>query len=264
MKRHVPNNPWGLMEYLNNAEYGSMDFSIGQFLYEHRNEIDQMTVEEIAEKGCFSQASVSRFLNKTGFGTFKHFKEISTSGNIINSTITEEYEDQMTDYHSLLSNIEEMIDDSKESLRTVNEQQLKVFAGNLLKARRIVFVGYSLCIAAFKITQNVLVHKRCNVYAPNDYTDQRYFMEKTYEHDVIVSPTLSSKWYKNGFEQFVNEFIPKTNAKKYLITTQNQEESEKWFDETFALVKDNHGISSGEYLRLYAFDALLSSYLMQD
>ena len=42
-------NNWGLMEYLNNIDVNSLNFEIGKYLYENRNNIEKMTVDEIAE-----------------------------------------------------------------------------------------------------------------------------------------------------------------------------------------------------------------------
>ncbi len=90
MKQNVIPNPWGLMELLNNEETDSLDFEIGKYLYENRNEISQMTVEEIAEDGCFSQSSISRFFIKNGFKSFKNYKLLNEEDNIFNNKIATE------------------------------------------------------------------------------------------------------------------------------------------------------------------------------
>ena len=131
-------------------------------------------------------------------------------------------------------------------------------------ANRILFTGYSLCANAFKVTQIVLAYKNYNVYAPNNYYSQKELIKKMKnKDDLIIYSTLTSEWYHDGFENFMDGFMHKTDAKTYLISTQPVMDSNKWFNKVITLDKDKkEKMFDGEYLCLYFFDILLSTYLM--
>ncbi len=263
MKQNVIPNPWGLMELLNNEETDSLDFEIGKYLYENRNEISQMTVEEIAEDGCFSQSSISRFFIKNGFKSFKNYKLLNEEDNIFNNKIATENKNSSLNFNDMMKDLEQKIIDSLKVFKLLKENELNDLSNDLINANRIVFVGYTLCINAFKTTQNVLLYKNLNVYAPNEYSSQKVLINKLSENDIIVYSSLSSDFYQNGFIDFAKELISKTNAKKYLITVQIDEDSKKLFNKIITLGNKNETNNFVEsFFRLYIFDILLSNYLL--
>lgn len=257
-------NNWGLMEYLNNIDVNSLNFEIGKYLYENRNNIEKMTVDEIAEKGCFSQSSISRFFSKNGFDSFKEYKNI----NLYKLNETEkayaEYKEKHSDINELILHMEHIISDSMDVLKKMDINAVLGLAEDLMCANRILFTGYSLCANAFKVTQIVLAYKNYNVYAPNNYYSQKELIKKMKnKDDLIIYSTLTSEWYHDGFDNFMDGFMHKTDAKTYLISTQPVMDSNKWFNKVITLDKDKkEKMFDGEYLCLYFFDILLSTYLM--
>lgn len=251
------------MEYLNNEQSDTLDFEIGKFLYENRNKINQMTVEEIAGLGNFSQSSISRFFSKNGFDGYKDFKLINEKDAMLDEKISHDYKDNDIGFDNIIDNIEKNIIDSLNILKELNKDIVIQLVNDILKSHRIVFAGYSMCINAFKSTQNVLLYENLNVYAPNDYKSQKNFIGQLNNKDIIVFSTLSSEWYKNGFDNFIDFYLPKTKAKKYMITTQHVHNYKNWFDEMIVLEKeDEKDVYAGGYFRLYMFDMLLSSYIL--
>lgn len=263
MKKNVIPNPWGLMELLNNEETDSLDFEIGKYLYEKRDEINQMTIEEIAEDGCFSQSSISRFFIKNGFKSFKNYKILNEKENIFDEIIANEYRNSSLNFRDMMMELEKKIIDSLKVLELLEENKILELSNDLINANRIVFAGYTLCINAFKTTQNVLLYKKLNVYAPNDYTSQKVFINKLSKNDILIYSSLSSDLYLNGFGNFAEELIAKTNAKKYLISVKIDDDSKKSFDKIITLGNKSENKNYVEsFFRLYIFDVLLSNYIL--
>ena len=252
------------MEYLNNIDVNSLNFEIGKYLYENRKDIENMTVDEIAEKGCFSQSSISRFFSKNGFDSFKEYKTINSYKLNENEKAYIEYKEKHSDINELIFYMEHTISDSLDVLKKIDINAVLELAEDLMCANRILFTGYSLCANAFKVTQIVLAYKNHNVYAPNNYYSQEELIKKMKnKDDLIIYSALTSEWYPEGFENFIDGFMNKTDAKTYLISTQSINNSNKWFNKVITLDKEKkEKMFDGEYLCLYFFDMLLSTYLM--
>ncbi len=252
------------MEYLNNIDVNSLNFEIGKYLYENRNDIENMTVDEIAEKGCFSQSSISRFFNKNGFESFKEYKNINSYKLNENERTFIEYKEKHSDINELISYLEHTISDSMNILKKMDINSVLELAEDLMHANRILFTGCSLCANAFKVTQIVLAYKNHNVYSPNNYCSQEELIKKMKnKDDLIIYSTLTSEWYPEGFDNFIDGFIKETEAKSYLISTQSIQDSNKWFNKVITLDKEKkEKMFDGEYLCLYFFDILLSTYIM--
>lgn len=146
------------------AEYDSFfeaEKKIGNYILNNTKKVVEMTVAELAEEAGTSEATVSRFCKKCNMKGFHHLKitlakeivqsrkeELPVSGNVDLQNIKQ----------SLQSILANKIDELKQTILTINENELQEILDILSNARCIQFaaVGNTLPVAmdgAYKFNQ---------------------------------------------------------------------------------------------------------------
>ncbi len=70
----------GFVNYCNNHLSNSTDYGISRVILKQILATQDYSIESIAEEACVSQASVSRFIRKSGFPSFPKFRnDVSTA-----------------------------------------------------------------------------------------------------------------------------------------------------------------------------------------
>lgn len=134
---------------------------IAKYIINNTNKVVDMTVGELASASGSSEASVSRFCKKIGMKGFHHLK-ISLAKEMVEAQDLEQTvsnhisSDDIT--QSLQNILANKIEELKQTISMMNEQEFKQVLDMLLKARTIIFVasGNTIPVAidgAFKFNQ---------------------------------------------------------------------------------------------------------------
>lgn len=65
-----------LINLRNNSRRDSTDANIAETLLEHINEIDRLSIENVAEMCSISTSKFSKFVKRLGFGNYKEFRDL--------------------------------------------------------------------------------------------------------------------------------------------------------------------------------------------
>lgn len=134
---------------------------IAKYIINHYDEVVDMTVGQLAQASGSSEASVSRFCKKIGVKGFHHLK-ISLAKEMVESDLTDvniSNRISIDDVNQSLQNIlANKVEELKQTVSMMNDQQLKEILELILKARTVQFVavGNTIPVAidgAFKFNQ---------------------------------------------------------------------------------------------------------------
>lgn len=134
---------------------------IAKYIIQHDEQVVEMTVGELAAASGASEASVSRFCKKVGMKGFHHLKialakeMVESKPNNLHVSNRISAEDIPQSLQNILAN---KIEELKQTVSLMNEQQLKQILTTLDHARRVEFAaaGNTIPVAmdgAFKFTQ---------------------------------------------------------------------------------------------------------------
>lgn len=134
---------------------------IAKYIINYYDEVVDMTVGQLAQASGSSEASVSRFCKKIGVKGFHHLK-ISLAKEMVESDLTDvniSNRISIDDVNQSLQNIlANKVEELKQTVSMMNDQQLKEILELILKARTVQFVavGNTIPVAidgAFKFNQ---------------------------------------------------------------------------------------------------------------
>jgi len=134
---------------------------IAKYIINHYDQVVEMTVGELATASGASEASVSRFCKKVGMKGFHHLK-ISLAKEMVESDMTKvEVSNRISidDIGQSLQNIlANKVEELKQTISMMNDENLKDILNVLSKARSVTFVavGNTIPVAidgAFKFNQ---------------------------------------------------------------------------------------------------------------
>lgn len=146
------------------AEYDSFfeaEKKIGNYILNNTKKVVEMTVAELAEEAGTSEATVSRFCKKCNMKGFHHLK-ITLAKEIVQSRKEEQPVSGNVDLQNIKQSLQSIlankIDELKQTILTINEDELQEILEILSNARCIQFaaVGNTLPVAmdgAYKFNQ---------------------------------------------------------------------------------------------------------------
>ncbi|MBP3871745.1 MAG: MurR/RpiR family transcriptional regulator [Faecalicoccus sp.] len=223
-----------LLNLINNAPSQSSDTIIANALYTHREQLDELSLEALADKYFVSQASISRFIKKLGYKSYSSFRN-----DITRSMAELEYVHrpvkERKDPEQICSQVTEQIINAVAKVKETDVNQM-IHAVNLLhEYRNIYFFGSKLSVAIVTLLNHMLIAQGKNAYNILSGSYQNELLEKLTENDLLICISIEQRWYQT---QMDTEKLKNCKAYKMLWTCDRLHRDVNIFDEAILFAKD--------------------------
>ena len=254
----------GFVNYCNNHLSNSTDYGISRVMLKQILATQDYSIESIAEEACVSQASVSRFIRKSGFQSFPKFRnDVSTA--IIDIAVNRRMAHQLsyanqndeTIADTIFDRIQNNLNQTKE---TLDIPLLIEIVGLITAAKTVSIYGDEHALASFFTVQLDLTVKEKTVYL---YKNEQLAVQHEHflnENDVVI--------FLNEFDKFLSEkqidLLQKLNRRKIKVILFSQDQLRSISD--YVTIHYQYGVpqsSNDGYYSLFYLSNLLSELVIR-
>ena len=214
-----------LINLRNNSQSDSIETHITEVLLKHINEIDSMSIEQVAQLCGVSKSTLSKFVKKIGFDDYKEFRDITRNEKRRSGYYG--YEDKLPmgrfierkgwrEYISILEK------DLQTFANTIDFTQISALARALHTQEQVAAFGsvYSQTVAIDFMYRLAEEGKYIRTYTYD--TKQEQYL-KNMDEDTLVIIFSNSGYYLYGEGMKLNgefkSYLKRTNGKIALITS---------------------------------------------
>lgn len=234
-----------LVKIVNTAEAETNDVIIAKAFIEHRDDLDEWTQDEIAEKYYVSQASISRFIRRLGFKNFQDLKlsmiKSQQTVNLIENPEQQSFDQATQGIYTTLSKVTE---DFKNLKQSDVEESIHI----LKEYKTIYFVGSELSMAIIHLLQMKLTAMGKNAYTLYNFPYQSEMMHNIKDDELAVFVSMGQRWYK----VFAKDIFKKENKNSRILwTTASDHADQELFSRVFQIGETEDGNIGYHYLMQY-------------
>ncbi len=217
-----------LINLLNDLEYDSTDSHIAESLLDMIYELEFMSIDRVAEKCHISKSTLSKFVKRLGFESYREFRE--NARNEKKKAGYHNYEQKLSmdtfiqDY-GIERYLNILIGDIEHFLSGIDRKQIRDLAEALHKHKKVAAFGsvYSQTVAMdfmYKIAEEGKYIKT-NLY---DMKQEQYINEADEETLIIIFSNSGQYIYENGMKPMdqSRSFVRKSKGKIALITSNSE------------------------------------------
>lgn len=208
-----------LLAVINFDHGGKTDMVIARYLLEHFNNLDELTVYDIAENCYTTRQQVRRFCKRLGLDNFRQFRkeQVAMRYYLIN-TVTPNYPKE------LASSLANMALDANNASAT----WLAQFCEQIYMARECVFLVsdiYSSSCLEFQ-KQMILLGKAVRIVS-NNFRTENLFDDLT-DNDLVIVVSISGRWARELIGS-----IDQSSAWRILLTSVDDASLRNNFDDIY-------------------------------
>ncbi len=223
-----------LLNFINNAPSQSSDTIIANALYTNRDQLDELSLEALADRYFVSQASISRFIKKLGYKSYSSFR------NDITRSITElEYVHhpvkERKDPEQICTQVTDQIINAVAKVKETDVNQMIHAVSLLQEYKNIYFFGSELSVAIVTLLNHMLIARGKNAYNILSGSYQNELLDKLTEKDLLICISIEQRWYQM---QIDTKKLEKCKAYKMLWTCDRLHRDVNIFDEAILFAKD--------------------------
>lgn len=214
-----------LKEKLETMSFSATETHVAAYILSHSDEIDQLTIEELAEATYTSNATIIRLCKKLGYNGYRSFriayvKEYENARHqsqaVDFSTPFKELNNRDEVFHSLSSLYKETVD---VLISELDLNELGRLASAIHSARRVYIFAIGDSMITAKAFANKLVKLDINVIISNEYGEEMSHGYNITDADLalFVSYSLGGHSFKSAYTQLL-----KTTRNIAVITANEQ------------------------------------------
>ncbi len=181
-----------LLLIINSAESKSTDVAIAEALIEHRYDLDQYSMEELADKYYVSQPSFSRFIRKMGYTSYSRFKDDMA---LCSSLTKEEHGAHFDNTEEVMREVYEGIRHATMEAYQVEPEKIEEVVRLMREFDNIVFMGSELSMSIIRLLQLKLIAMDKNVYTPKREDMQRDILKESAQDTLFIFISIEERWY---------------------------------------------------------------------
>lgn len=243
-----------LTNFCNTQINNTNDYQIAKIILENISKAKELSLERIADEACISQASVSRFIKKSGFSSFQQFKETCHRGmpgvqhhremfHMMRFNLKDDQSICDDIFNDLMANLQA----TKDSL---DINKLKQILKKMKQARSVSFYGDDHTLAQFFTLQIDLLVNQIPSYLFKKDDIQEIHSSFLKENDVVVFLNVSLDFITPNQKNMLLQ-LKKQGAYLVLIGQETNDEIDQYFDDVYLYGKEktyNFGFYSLQYL----------------
>ncbi len=224
-----------MTSYLQHMRLDKMDDEIAIWLYEHRYELDDYSLTDLAEMGYFSQASISRFLKKNGEKDYATYK-MNVSQSLESSKGLDRSMLRQVQGLSIKQTKQYMIERLQESialLDNLSDDDIEKNVEILSSYQTIYLFGGTSSTQAFSFLVDTLTNHGVNVYMLLDPIGQRNILQRIKENDLVIIISALGEWAQKPSGHTICQTIYQKKCHKMLWTLRPDHPDQEKFDDVF-------------------------------
>lgn len=251
------NATYSLINLINKTHKENNDTLIAKALFENRYVLDQYSLDQLSQNMFFSQASISRFIQKMGYKNYNEFKTQIALSNL--QIVTNNNTKKLGTPNEIRNSVYQDIKNALESINSIDMIKLTKVLNLLRESNEIYFVGSELSMGIIYLLQIGLISMKKNVYAIYDINYQNETLKKINDDALVICVSLESRWYT--MNHFALENILNSNYKTMLWTIVSDHLDNDKFNLTYQFgqeVEDNIGYNELMYFVLLLYRLIIN------
>lgn len=254
-----------LLEIMNESNMDSTNWIIASTILNLGHRIEFTSIKDLAEKCHVSEATISRFVRKLGYGSYGGLRQQAYSITEPNMTqmfhmssellnlIKNKPDIYLENYSSLIST---SLNDLKDS---INHEQIDSLLHAIHKSKRIFIFSCSTSLMLGQIVQATLVNYGKIVSMGFNEEQQQALINHINPDDLVITISVFGNYIHDNLETV--QKLTKLTSSKVLITQNPGVQETYYFDQVVYLTKKNH-TASGFYPMLFGIEYLIRKYAL--
>lgn len=254
-----------LLEIMNESDIESTNWVIASTILSLGQKIKFISIKDLSEKCHVSEATISRFVRKLGYGNFGILKQHG-------HTITETNMTQMfhmssellnlidSDPNTYLKNYCSMISISlNDIMDSINHNQIESLLNAIHTCKRIFIFSCSTSLMLSYVVQSTLVNYGKIVVVGANEKQQYSLINHINADDLVITISVFGNYIHDNLE--IVQKLTKLSSLKVLITQNPGVQETYYFDEIVCFSKKNHN-ETGFYSMLFGIEFLMRKYAL--
>ena len=179
---------YDLLYIVNEARHETSDTIIAKAFIESRNELDELSLDQLSQKYYISQASISRFIQKMGYKNYNQFKNaLSLSIYRINQ---EHHAQEYLDPLDIREQVYQDIASALDCIHDIDMNHLQRGIDTMKQYQTIIFMGSDLSMAITHILQMGLIALGKNAYTIYNLNYQNDVLDTLDNQSLVICISL--------------------------------------------------------------------------
>lgn len=231
-----------LASIVNESESFSNDAAIAKAFIELRDEIDQWSQAEIAQKYFVSQSSISRFIQRLGYSGFTEIRgAINKSSyllNLLSQPPSDRFEETRQNVYNTLKNV-------TEDMMKLDGAQIVRMTQTMRQFRCVYFMGSDFSMQVVRLLQHKLLSSGIESFTLYKPQMQKSILERAKEDELVIMISLGKRWY---LTEEIGSSLDSCACKKMLWTVAEDHPDLEKFDWSVMMGKTDDGNIGYHYL----------------
>ncbi|UXC26464.1 MurR/RpiR family transcriptional regulator [Enterococcus raffinosus] len=256
-------NIYELLNYLNRHNSDKTYSKIIAYLFTHQEEIQKLTISQIAEQCFVSPATMARFCQTFGFSSFSHLREALDTNERMKSYNSlrmkkADFQQLQDQPETFLTNYAAEISAALQDILTNMDYGLvDCLLKKIRDAERVILIGYTTTLELARNMQVDFIASNKLTHVPENEALQKIAIQQADENTVIL--VLSSYGtILTSHVDLINQ-ISKRPAHSVLITQHTQNLITNLFDQVLNLTSTNY-VQIGNYPLEFFCDYFVRRY----
>ena len=244
---------------INERKTNENDYLIASVIMKNIHRIQDISLEELALYINISASSISRYINKIGFSSFKEFKnKMSVDINYISThrQISNKYRFQEKDISYLIDYFyDKQIQNVNETRKNIDTNKLRQIRDSLLNSDSVYVIGDEEALSLFHMLQIDLITHGVAVFFIHIYDVNLLNMYEISDKDTFIYLGIEQSWTGSN-DKIIIDWIKSYKGTLIAIT-----QYDDYFENKADIIL-NYGIP-GTILDAYASLTLISKILTE-
>ncbi|MBO0439863.1 MurR/RpiR family transcriptional regulator [Candidatus Enterococcus ikei] len=251
------------LHYLNTTKRDATYSRIIIYLFNHLNEIQTLTITEIAERCFVSPATLTRFCHHFGLSNFASLREsLIVLGTMKKHSGLRMKEQELIDLKDdpksyLTSYGAEIITAVNDVIATIDIEQVDHLLADIHQADEVILIGYSSTLELAKDLQLSFLLNQKLVFVGETAETQQAFVEELSEKSIVI--VISSYGSLLNRSSELMRKISDSPAKSILLTQHTQNTLTNQFDLSMNVTTTNY-VRIGNYPLTFFLDYFVRRY----
>lgn len=212
------------IKYCNSTNLNSTDYNIAICMIENLDQMNQISISDLAYQSNTGNASINRFIKRVGFQDFKEFKQVIFSISQYDASRRENKEEIE---RSIDKHYQDFMNGLSNTKKTMKTDEFKTFIDWINEAKYVLLVGEEHELHVFESFQLGLISKKqnCFVCSTNNIGDVNLNILSKDTLTIFLSTFYP--WNANAFESFSHS-LRKQTIKTVLLTQEMPDKKEEY------------------------------------
>ena len=217
------------LRYCNSKLANSNEYNIAKVIIDNIHHASNLSLEYIANNAHISTASVSRFINKTGFRSFQEFKNCMENAFLKTKMRRMDYNSKrfmnLTDEDFLEALYTDAIENLKKTRINMDLDKIKEIVQKLKESRSVTFLGDFHELAIFYTLQLELFLHNVPAYLMSQEELNMLHVHTLNQGDIVFLINIYDEWFTDQQKEMIS--VARNNGASIIAFCQDDIDLEK-------------------------------------